>query len=222
MKTSNKLLLTALAVVLASLLTYNIALRAEYQRGTYKDRFRDYQTLALTDFDQVQVVSENVSVKLTPGPFAVRVSNNAAAKVNITRVGRRLVITEAPALRGTWAPGNQILISCPDLRLLRTAANSATVAGFTLDSLQVEQSRSSAVEMTNNQLGVFQATAGQGAGSNPQLSIDHSNRIQRASLAIKNRGELVLENVFIPQFSCQFSDSATARISGKSLGMMTR
>jgi hypothetical protein len=222
MKTSNKLLLTGLGVVVGSLLTYNVALRAEYRQGTYKDRFRNYQTLPLADFDQVQVRSRNLSVKLVPGPFAVRVSKNAAPNVTVTRVGRELVVVAGPALNNSWAEGNVVLIACPDLRRLHTVANWTSVKGFALDSLTVQQDQAGEVELDNNKIGFLGATAGQSAGSKATLTINATNRIQAAELAIRSQGELALHDVSIPQFHCQFSDSARATITGRSLGMMQR
>ena len=55
MKTSNKLFVAAVALVLGSLATYDAALRAEYRSGHYKDPLHNYQALGLRNFDAVSV-----------------------------------------------------------------------------------------------------------------------------------------------------------------------
>ncbi|GAA3933133.1 hypothetical protein [Hymenobacter algoricola] len=222
MKTSNKLLLTTLALLLGSLLTYNLALRAEYRKGSYKDKdlFRNYTTLAHQDFSAVQVVGSGLSVKISSGPFAVRVNKGATGRVSITQVGSRLVVTSRPATDTDWSGNSAVLISCPRLTALTTDGNTLDVSGFTLDSLAIEQNRTGEVALTDNRIGYLRATAGRSAGSRSTLKIDATNRIQAARLSVQSQGELELENVFIPQFSCQFSDSAAATVSGASLRMM--
>jgi len=228
MKTSNKLLLTILGVLVGSLLTYDIALKAEYRTGSYKDEFRDFKALVITGFDEVQVTDPNVNVKLTPGKFGVRINKHSAEYIQVKQVGRRLVVTanfprtSEGGVRMSSRGDNTVLISCPDLRAFTTAGAWAEVSGFALDSLTVRQDRQSEVEMAGNKIGYLRATAGLSPGSECTLKITQANQIQAADLAIQNKSELVVENVFIPKLTCQFSDSASASISGRALGMMQR
>lgn len=65
MKTSTTFLLAALLVLLASLTAYNMALRAEYRSGTYKDPLRSYKVLNFKNFTEVTVPAASaLSVKI--------------------------------------------------------------------------------------------------------------------------------------------------------------
>ena len=79
MKTSSKIFVATLLLLLGSLTAYNMALRHEFRQGTYKDPLHNYTTLALRDFEAVTVPSASgLKVKIVAGPFAVRVNKEAA------------------------------------------------------------------------------------------------------------------------------------------------
>ena len=77
MKTSNKLILAALLLVLISLFGYDYLLKEAYVSGRYKDPYRDFATLKFKNFDTVDIVSSTAAnVKFVQGPFSVRIDTN--------------------------------------------------------------------------------------------------------------------------------------------------
>ncbi|MDO7887176.1 hypothetical protein [Hymenobacter cheonanensis] len=241
MKNSSNYLLAAVLVLLASLTAYNMALRAEYRRGDYKNPLRGYVAQGFRDFTEVVVPASNVvSVKIVPGPFSVRLNPGAAEYVHLRQQGGRLVITAAfPRWRRYFGPAETVLISCPRLAALSTDAvyesqgkplttndfrdyEKVLVQGFRQDSLVLRQDHGSHIELADNELGMLSATAGPSLGSHGLLQLNRGNRIAAASLALAHQSELVLDNVQIPQLHRQFSDSAKVTLTGAALGSVLR
>ena len=239
MKTSNKWVLAALLLLFGSLTAYNMGLRAEYRRGTYKDPLRNTTALGFRNFSEVDVPGAGtIGVKIVAGPYGVRLSNRAAEFVHITQQGPRLVVALAfPGEVKFLGPGPQVTISCPRLAQLSASAvytaegklvtdkqqrdgGMVRVQGFRQDSLIVQQNYATLVELADNHLGYLRAEAGAGPGSKSVLYIEKSNRIQAADLRVQSRSELRLEAGNIARLVCQFGDSATATLTGAGLGSM--
>ncbi len=242
MKNSNKWGLAALLVLLGSLTAYNMGLRTEYRRGTYKDPLRDYAALNFKNFTEVAVpAASTASVKIVAGPFGVRVAPFATEFVHISQQGGRLVVAAAfPAQRNSLAGRDVVVISCPRLAALATDAvyqlegqpqvdksfsydfggHRVLVQGFAQDSLVLRQDRGSRVELAGNRLGYLRAVAGASAGSNSILQINSGNRIGAADLDLRHRSELLIDNVAIPRLRYHFDDSAKATLSGAALASL--
>ncbi|MCI1188984.1 hypothetical protein MON38_16295 [Hymenobacter sp. DH14] len=238
MKTSNKLFVAAVALVLGSLATYDAALRAEYRTGRYKDPLRNYQALGLRNFDAVRVPAAGVmNVKIVAGPFAVHVDKDAAEFVHVTQHGGQLSVALDYPKEWKWlGPRDAVRISCPRLSALTAdgsytvggkpqldqlhGGGEVTVQGFRQDSLTVRQEKSNAVLLTGNTLNWLRATVGALPGGEPALKVEPNNHIQAADLAINNRAHLELSTA-IPRLRYQFSDSATIALSGAAARSLT-
>jgi hypothetical protein len=236
MKTSVKFLLAALVVLLASLTAYNMALRAEYRSGAYKDPLRRYTTLSFKDFTEVAVpAASRLSVKIMAGPFKVWVHPEAKKFVRISqRAGRLTVALALPEQAQSLGWGETVVISCPHLAALTTdgtyevagqpqygptfIGRTVLVQGFVQDSLALRQDRGSRVELQNNRLGLLRAVAGRTPGSHSILQVNSGNHIAAASLSLAHQSELVLDNVRIAQLRHQFGDSAKVTLTGAALG----
>ena len=236
MKTSLKFLLAALVVLLASLTAYNMALRAEYRSGAYKDPLRHYSALDFKDFTEIDVPAASLlNVKIMAGPFNVWVNPAAEKFVRISQRSGRLVVALAmPEQAQPLGWGETVVISCPHLAALTTdgtyevagqpqhspTLNGRTVLvqGFTQDSLALRQDRGSRIELKNNRLGLLRAVAGTTLGSHSSLQVNAGNHITAASLTLAHQSELVLDNVQIAQLRHQFGDSAKVTLTGAALG----
>lgn len=242
MKTSVKLLLAALVVLLASLTAYNMALRTEYRSGAYKDPIRKYTALGFKDFSEIAVPAASiVNVKIMAGPFKVLMGPQAAKYVHVRQQNGRLHITaDFPDGQPYLGPQEAVVISCPRLVALTTDAvyqvegqphtdrqqefkrGRVLVQGFVQDSLALRQDRGSRIELANNRLGLLRAVAGTTPGSHPILQLNSGNHIAAASLTLAHQSELVLDNVQIPQLHRTFSDSAKVTLTGAALSSVLR
>jgi hypothetical protein len=238
MKNSNKYLLAALLVLLTSLTAYNMALRTEYRKGTYKDPLRNFTTLQFQDFTEVSIPAAGVvGVKIESGPFKVRIDPQVSKYVQVRQQGSQLIITATfPEDREYLGRNEAVVISCPRLAVLATDAlyqakgqrhvdksqenpisKGIVVQGFAQDSLTLQQDKASRIELAGNHLGSLRATAGVTPGSHATLQINADNRIGAASLAIERQSELILNNVAIARLQYHFADSAKATLTGVAL-----
>ena len=238
MKTSNKLFVAAVALVLGSLATYDAALRAEYRTGHYKDPLHNFTKQASTAFDAVEVPAGlYFKVKIEAGPAGVWVNKEATEYVRLRQHGRSLAVTLTDPQEEHFLGGQpHVIIHCPQLLQLTTDApypaaqrqahrnspgGEVLVRNFNQDSLRVSQRWAGTVTLESNNLRQLRAVAGAGAGSAPTLEVAGSNNIQAANLTIGYQSQLALKTR-IPQLRCHFSDSATATFGGaaaQGLGM---
>ncbi|MGI4871580.1 MAG: hypothetical protein ACRYFX_10425 [Janthinobacterium lividum] len=240
MKTSTKYLLAALLVLLASLTAYNMALRTEYHKGTYKDPLRDYATLTFKDFDAIEIPAASLlQVKIVAGPYAVRLNPKAKEYVHLTQQGRRLIITAAfPEKREYLGWGETVVVSCPRLTELHTdgtyqlkgkaqfdkadTRGNIQVQGFRQDSLALQANRATSIGLTGNKLGYLRATLGTTPGSQTSLALEVDNHIAAATLAMQHQSKLTVNNLAIADIHWQFADSAKAELTGAALRMMQK
>ena len=231
MKTSNKLFVAAVALVLGSLATYDAALHAEYGTGHFRDPLRNYQALGLRNFDRISVpAAGRLHVKIERGPFAVHLNKDAAEYVHVTQQNGQLAVALDYPKEWKWLGQKDALrITCPQLAAL-SAKGTYTVAGqpqhdklegggeveikgFRQDSLALQLDQSTHVLLTGNLLRQLRATTGQRPGTEPSLTIGADNHIQAADLTIGSRGHLDLATA-ISNLRHRFSDSATVAFSG--------
>lgn len=242
MKNSSKYLLAAVLVLLTSLTAYNMALRAEYRKGDYKNPLRGYVNLGFKDFTEVAVpASSVVSVQLVRGPFSVRLNPAATKYVQVRQQGGRLVVTASFPAGGRHYFGRSetVIISCPRLAALTTDAtyegegkpviskgfwNSerVLVQGFMQDSLVLRADRGSRIELASNKLSYLGATIGASLGSHPQLQLNPDNHIAAADLTLGHQSEVLLNNITIPQLKYHVADSARATLTGAALSSLAR
>ncbi|OUJ72476.1 hypothetical protein [Hymenobacter crusticola] len=242
MKTSNKLVLAALAVLLVALGLYNNALRAEYRAGSFRDPLRDFVTLPLRDFNALHLEAASLtSVRIQPGPYSVRVSKSLNDVLHVQRRGRELTLgVHFPSEFRPLFLGNReatIIITCPSLAALRTDATYTVkgktqtdlaqpwdncrvlVKGFAQDSLLIQADNGSLVELRDNTLHRLRVIAGHATGG-PVVRFQTGNHIQQAQLTMSGKSKLVFEELAIPDLRYQFADSATTTLPGRSLSAL--
>lgn len=243
MKKSNIWLSAALAVLLLALSAYNLGLRAEYRRGTFKDPLRGTTALNYRDFDAIDLPAAGaMSVRLTAGPYAVRVSDAAAKYLKISQQGSRLTVALVFPEERKYLGGREMLtISCPHLRQLSTGGTysekgrvvtphsgdngpggyAVRVRGFGggRDSLLLRQDQATRVELTGCQLAYLRAETGRHPGSRAVLDIAPDNRIAAADLRLPHQGELHLA-ARPGTVRFEAADSATVQLSGAALGAL--
>ncbi len=241
LKTSTILLLTAAFILLGSLVAYNMALKAEYNKGTYKDPYRNFVTLNYRDFNQIEInPATEMNVKIMAGDYQVRVHKHATDYIKLRKTGRNLQVDLVyPQEVKRQHYGDLVVITCPQLAKLKTNAfyslqgkkitstqswddNYVTVQGFTQPALSLQQDKASSVKLSGNKLNRLEAAVGISTGSSARLNLDKTNQIQEANLDIRNKSELVIENLNIPKRQYQFSDSARATFTGSALGILAQ
>ncbi len=241
LKTSTILLLTAGFILLGSLVAYNMALKTEYNKGTYKDPYRNFVTLNHRDFNQIEInPATEINVKIMSGAYKIQVHPFATDYVQIKKNGLNLQVDLVyPQDEKRQPYGDLVVITCPQLESLKTNAfyslqgkkitstkswddNTVTIQGFQQPALRLLQDKATAVKLSGNKINRLEAVVGVSTGSSARLNLDKTNQIQEANLDIRNKSELVVENLIIPKRQYQFSDSARATFTGSALGILAQ
>ncbi|PKV63061.1 hypothetical protein [Pontibacter ramchanderi] len=247
MKTSNKLLLFALVVLLSALATYNIALKAEYNTKSYRDPYRNYIVLDYSGFEEINVnAGDMLNVLIEPGDeHAVYLYKGNEEVVQINQEANTLKVDvantdEQKGVRGWGSP--HLIIKTPSLHILRANAthtlngepvthvqrlNTASylntkLIGFKLDSLTLELDNGVMVQLDGNELQRLHAVTGTSPESEPKLLIHNSNKIQQANFDIRNRSYLSLLNVAIPALQYTLSEQAQVELTGEALAVLRK
>jgi len=237
MKTSNKLIIVVVLVILFSLVVYDLLLKAAYMSGDYKIPYKNYVSLPWKDFDIVEVNSSTAAnVQFVQGPFSVKIDDRALEYTTVRQQGNRLQINANFEHNYSWNPHPYILlISCPKLTkvyanatyyddkrpvtdtIVREGWNMRKVLidGFKQDSLTVEQDYGSTVILSNNTIHSLHADIGKSERSGSVIILEKSNQFDNASLDIGNRSKLQLENCKISHLAYHVADNAKLIVSGE-------
>lgn len=235
MRTSNKILIASLALLIISLAFYDLRLKAEYQKGDYTDPYRGYNSLNYRDFDEIELnASTAVNIIVVQGPYKVLANPNCDDFLRISKQGKRLVINAAfPNHYRNVLAAHILYISCPKISLLRTDAHytadgipvtdtvaynlqwySTLITGFKLDSLTLNAAHASNIVLENNQINTLNGIIGQSPGSGSALTIGSGNKFGKSNLNIYNKSQLVIKGPSSPDLNYSLADSATLTVNG--------
>ncbi|MCR8556273.1 hypothetical protein KXD93_01385 [Mucilaginibacter sp. BJC16-A38] len=236
MKTSIKLTIAAVLLMVTSMVFYDLMLRKSFLSGIYKDQFNDYVTLDFKDFNAIKLgASTAVNVIVKQGAFSVRIDPIAKEYTIVKQVGKTLYIDTAFPGGFLNARGAYVMtITCPDLKrfdadaiymagdrqITDTLASEdfkwrpTIISGFTLDSLRLFETHASSIILQQNNIGAFTATVGLAKGSRSDLTILEDNQLKKASLIILNRSQLQLREAAIQNLDYQIADSAKLILTG--------
>jgi len=236
MRTSNKLLLLTLALMIVSVVVYDFELKAAYQKGDYRDKFRNFVSLGYKNFDKIELNSSTaINVMLVKGPFKVMSDPNAMEYVTITQHGNTLTINANFKYNYQNARSDYVLyISCPQLSSLKTDARymadetevvdtlagdnfnwkPTVIKGFSADSLYIQEDHASNVMLENNNIGTLHAITGISNGSASNLCIAQNNQFIKTDLDIRNKSRLWIKDKTDHDFNYRLADSAKLILNG--------
>jgi hypothetical protein len=238
MKKSNLLLLAALAVLLVSLGMYNVALKTEYGKGTYKDPFKNFKPLNIKDFQALDInAASKIQVKVMPGKFQVWVHERSTDFVQVKQVGNRLQIDASFPEREGY--GERVIITCPSIAEIKTNCffrlkgkqevrkkdnygHPVLLEGFTLDSLLLRQDNAGSIRLHKNKIGTLRSITGISDGAAPNLEIGSDNIIREANLTVRNKGKLTVNSDKIARLRYDFGDSTAITFTGATLGLLKK
>jgi hypothetical protein len=242
MKKSNLFIVIGLILCIASIIFYDFSLKAEYESGSYKIPFRNFQDLSFKDFDILDINSSTAAnAKFVQGPFSVRIAKDAMDFVRVKQNGRRLQINADFSGDYLFNPNQYLLvISCPKLVEVNTDATyrsngrpvtdsavridwrmrQVLIDGFTQDSLTIGQDYASTVVFANNHIRSVHAVIGRRVGSGSNMIIEKTNQFQHAFIDIGQKSKLFLESAQIDDFKYQLDSSAQLIVIGKAKNLL--
>ncbi len=233
MKTSNKLLLTAILVIIGSMITYDLALRAEYRKGTYKSRFYEMEKLSLEGFTILDNrVANIISVQIEYGKsYAVYMNNDLKNNLLISKNGNKLMIDVADKAKPKINPyKNNVIIICPKLDQVITSPNirksikewdndngTTSITGFDQQNMDLLINKSTHLNFEKNKIGHLQATVGDNLSQHAYLFIGSNNQINDATIKVAGKNQLSIGSPKITKSNFTISDSAIVNLDGSIL-----
>ncbi len=233
MKTSNKLLLAAILIIIISMVTYDFALRAEYLKGTYKSPFYEMEKLNIEGFTVLDNSAANlISVQIKYGKtYGIYISKDVKDKLHISKKGNILFIDVADKIKPNIDPyRNSIIIVCPLLDKVITSSliikavaewdnynGTTAISGFNQQDLSLIVNKSTSIKLEKNKIGYLQGLVGDSLTKNASLFIPSNNQINDAVIKVAGKNQLSIENPKISRNSLTISDSAIVNLGGSIL-----
>lgn len=238
MKTSNKLVLAGILLLLIALFANDYVLKQAYLTGSYKIPYKDYVHLKFSDFDAVDVRSSTTAnVKFVQGPYSVKIDPNVLSFTTVEQKGNRLVITSNFEGEYRYNPYDYIvIISAPKLIDVNTGATytknkasqtitdtivredwhmrQVSIEGFNEDSIFVKQNYGSTVVFSNNHIRALNAIVGASDSSGSKLVIQKNNQFDQARINVLNRSTFSLDGKAIKDLKYTLADSAKIIFTG--------
>lgn len=235
MKTSNKLALLGIIVILAAIVWFDLIMRAAYFTGDYKKPFREFVSLDFKNFNTINLnASTAANIIVQQGPFDVKIEPYGKDYVKVTQNGTALNISAG--FSGSYRNpryGYVMLITCPNLVKFNTDARymagdiqitdtlaadfnwrPSIIRDFRQDSISIIATHASNIMLIGNDVKTLKAIVGTNEGSASDFTITGDNRFERADLNILNKSRLRLLGGNIPNLQYQLADSARLIING--------
>ncbi len=233
MKTSNKLFITAILIIVISMIGYDLALRAEYRKGEYKNRFYGMDKIHFNGFTKIENRAANlISMEVEEGNKPeIWIAKDWRKHLKIFKNGTTLVVEFVGKQTNNlfYYPGKFTII-CPALDAITTipvidnqlsenynSESTTTIKGFDLQSLVLDIGKNSGLILEKNKINSLQATVGNKSSENARLTISSDNQIKLATVNVPGKNFLTLENPVINKTNFTVSDSATVSASGRLL-----
>ncbi|MBS1531663.1 MAG: hypothetical protein JSU01_15260 [Bacteroidetes bacterium] len=238
MKTSNKILIVTLALLIGCLGFYDMGLKAKYETGDYTNPYSNYEKLSYRNFDVVELNSSTaINIMLVQGPFKVLASSRVTDYLDIRQEKNRLIIgAKFPNQYRGEADQYIVYISCPRLSTLKADASymagdvkvtdtlardlnwrPTVINGFTADSLNIEEDHAGNVLLLNNKIGQLHATVGLSNRSGSALTIGQNNQFAGTEINVLNRSRLWIRANSTNNINYHLADSATLMVNGASV-----
>ena len=238
MKTSNKLVLLGLVLILAAMVWFDLIVRTAYVRGDYKRYFREFVSLDLKNFNTINLNSSTTAnIIVRQGPFDVKNEPYGNNYIKVTQNGAALNIDVA--FSGSFQNPRYdyvMVITCPnlvkfnsdsrymagDLPVIDTLASAdfswrpSIIQGFKQDSLAIIARHASNIILTGNSMKSLKAVVGMSEGSASDITITGDNRFEKADINMLNRSRLRLKGGDISNLKYELADSAQLIINGAS------
>jgi len=245
MKTSYRLLIIAVLILFGTMTVYDFALKAEYEKGTYRNEHETYTGLTYKNFDQIEInPADNTNVDIIYSPtFNVSVNNSVKDYLEIRQVGSKLIVDLDMKKQGFPTSGKSLIITCPLIKVVETNAvyrfkgqeivtdklpsgtyfnGRVFIKGFKQDSLTLIMKNFSSIYLQNNKVRYVAASIGAGKSGESSLYINKSNQINSVDIDLQNKSKLNLNDLTIDRSHFKIADSAHVYLSGASLKLLER
>lgn len=236
MKTSNKLALFGLVVILGAIVWFDLIIRSAYFAGDYKNAFREFEQLNFKNFNAIRLnASTAANIIVKQGPFDIKIEPYGKNYIKLTQKDSTLQIDVA--FNGSYLNPRfdyVMLITCPKLlkfdadarymagseQVTDTIAGAdfrwrpSIISGFKQDSLAITATHASNIILTGNNMKSLKAVVGANEGSASDITVTGDNRFEKADLKMLNKSRLRLQGGNITNMKYELADSAQLIVNG--------
>jgi len=229
MKTSNKLLLTIALITMGSIVLFDLALRAEYLKGEYKDPHYGLTSIPLKDFDAIEdYTSSETFLDVKQGKkIEVWLSKEAEKDLTFT-VENRILKINFKVENNKESRSYNINVSCPVLKSLSTGKpaghpkivnnwGNVSITGFTQDTMQINVNGPGNVYAGVLFLKKMNATITQGS-----LGLGDGSKADTANFDIRDNCTLNNGGMQTGKVNYKVEGNATVTLSGSSVHQLSR
>jgi hypothetical protein len=243
MKTSNKFLTGGIIIFFGLLLSYNIALMAEYNKLEFKNEFYSYESLGYKSFDEITVNCGNIlDLKIIRSDtFGVKIKKFNDRDFRLEQIGNELIINVTDSLNSPWRSDNKaIVIFCPTIAKLKIKGQAMTyfdydtlvtnvpsvhdrktvLEGFNTDSLNITLGTNSKLRLNKNKIQMLNAIVGDEKNRESKLILENDNVINLARFRVAGKSELQLNDPQINTLNYSYSKGATISLTGKAHSLL--
>lgn len=232
---SIKILVAALALVVAGLFAYDLELKAAYLKGDFKKPFGDFMTANFSNFNSIKLESGTaINLMVAKGPYRVLIDPSAEDFVKISQQGSKLIIrAEFDDHYRSRANDYTVFVSCPDLSVFTSDAKYTVggwkvtdtlpnifdkkptqITGFNSERLEIIEDNGSNILLQNDRISNLKAVVGSGYKAASIITIGRGNIFEAADFQILNKGTLNIEAPSGNNTSYHIADSAKLSING--------
>jgi hypothetical protein len=228
MKTSNKLLIAIGLLIVVAIVSFNMALKAEYLKGTYKSRYYNLVPVQLKDFDAIEdyTAHETFLDVTQSNKFEVWVDKEAD-KDMVLSVQNHVLKIDFKTVKSKEPRNHVIHITCPQLKSLVTEMRpgadiiytwgSVSIGIYKQDALTINKRSPGTIYVGGNILKKLNVSMTDG-----DLTVGGTIKVDTANFDMRGYSKLTIDNIAIPKLSYKFADSAKVVLSGSSLKQLPK
>jgi hypothetical protein len=238
MKKSNMLIITAILIVMGSLVAFNYTLKAVYLTGEYKSRFNGMDFTPLNGIEKLIIQTERLSnVHVEYGEKeGIWVDRDIKEKVKFETSQHTLNLGESDASKqekSSWINGRIVIIT-KNLNAIATVSNfkpkkgerypygssEISLKGYHLDQLDLQIESYVSVYLHRMEVQTLNAIVGTKTSEGAELTLSSDTKINSATLNVPGNSKLTMLDPKIVKTNYLLSDSATVSLNGRVVQMI--
>lgn len=238
MKKSTMLIITAILIIMGSLVAFNYTLKAVYLTGEYKSSFNGMDFTPLNGIEKLIIQTERLSnVQVEYGEKeGIWVDRDIKEKVKFETSQHTLNLGESDASKqekSSWINGRIVIIT-KNLNAIATVSNfkpkmgerypygssNVSLKGYHLDQLDLQIESYVSVYLHRMEVQTLNAIVGTKTSEGAELTLSSDTKINNATLNVPGNSKLTMLDPKIVKTNYLLSDSATVSLNGRVVQMI--
>jgi hypothetical protein len=218
MKTSNKILLSLLAVLVLATLLNDLSLNKSYSRIKLNDPFKNYQPVVVRPFKHLQIKGGN--------GYAIEIKQASALDIKVMSSRKNFLTTSSSGdtlfivftvsgSMNTLEPAQLpvgLIISSPFVRTITAEGTSTIINNWKTDSLQVAMTGNASVNINNAVIGALTLSVSEYS----VFHFLHDNKIGNLAIRLQNNAAVFLKEVTYASLNPYLTDNSALVFSAQS------